>query len=223
MKKMLATILVLLIIFIGMLIYRTSEKEAEIKIDEINKIENYIKKIYGWKEVSNEALPEFDNINNADEKWLWGTLRENIDDYEFDYEKIESTAKEIFGENFNKEYPKAGTEFISFDEQNGKYQIKGINIDAISDLFLINKIEKNKDGYVVEIVEYLVDYTNSETGKIRIINTKDEEVYELTEEDATEGNIKKVVKENMDKFTKKIVKLEKDNDKIFIKSVNLKN
>ena len=49
MKKMLATILVLLIIFIGMLIYRTSEKEAEIKIDEINKIENYIKKIYGWK------------------------------------------------------------------------------------------------------------------------------------------------------------------------------
>ena len=222
MKKMLITIVILLII-IGLLIIRTNEKEAELKIDEINKIEEYIKKIYGWKEITDQALPEFDNINNANEKWIWGILRDNIDDNEIEYETIEKTRKELFGNNFNKEYPKEGTEFISFDEQRGKYQVKQMNIDAINDTFFINKIEKNNNGYDVEIIEYLVDYTNSETGKIKIKNTKDEEIYELTEEEATDGNIKKVVKENIDRFTKKQVILEKDNYKIFIKSVNLKS
>lgn len=223
MKKMLATILVLLIIFIGMLIYRTSEKEAEVKIDEINKIESYLEKIYGWKEVTNQALPEFDDINNADEKWLWGTLRENIDDYEIDYDKIESTIKDLFGNNLKKEYPKEGTEFISYDEQSGKYQVKEITLDAIKDSFLLNKIDKTKDSYTAEIVEYLVDYTNSDGGKILIKNLNDETIYELTEEEATDGNIQKVVKENIERFTKKQVELEKNNDKIFIKSVNLKS
>lgn len=213
MKKMLATIIVLLIIFIGMLIYRTSEKEAEIKIDEINKIENYIEKIYGWKEVTNEALPEFDDINNADEKWLWGTIRENIDDYEIDYQTIENTKKELYGNNLSKEYPKEGTELISFDEQSGKYEVKEITLDAIKDSFFLNKIDKTKEGYTAEIVEYLVDYTNSDDGKIQIKNLEDEKIYDLTEEEATDGNIKKVVKENMDKFTKKQVILEKEEEK----------
>lgn len=223
MKKMFITIVILLIIFIGLLIFRTNEKEAEIKIDEINKIEEYIKKIYGWKEITDQALPEFDNINNANEKWIWGILRDNIDDNEIEYEKIEKTRKELFGNNFNKEYPKDGTDFISFDEQSGKYQVKQMNIDAINDTFLINKIEKNNNGYDVEIVEYLVDYTNSDTEKIKIKNTNDEEIYELTEEEATDGNIKKVVKENMDRFTKKQVILEKSNENIFIVSANSSN
>ena len=216
MRKMLAIIIVLLIIFISMLIYRNSEKESEVKIDEVNKIENYIEKIYGWKEVTNVALPEFSDINNADEKWLWGTVRENIDDYEIEYEKIENIAKELFGKKFVKEYPKEGTEFIMFDEQTKKYNVKEINLDAIKDSFLLNKIEKNKIGYEVEILEYLVDYTNSDNGKIIIKNLKEEIIYELTQEEATEGNIKKVVKENTNKFEKKRILLEKENEMIFI-------
>ena len=145
MKKMLITILVLLIIFIGMVIYRNSEKEAEVKVDEINQIEKYLEKIYCWKEVTNQALPEFNDINNADEKWIWGTLRENINENEIEYETIENTEKELFGKNYTKEYPKEGTEFITYDENSGKYKIKEINLDAIKDAFLINKIEKNQD------------------------------------------------------------------------------
>lgn len=222
MKKMLVTILILLIVFIGMLIFRTSENEKEIKIDEINKIESYIKKIYGWKEVTDDALPEFDDINNANEKWLWGILRENIDDSEIDYSKIENTTKEIYGKNFTKEYPKEGTEFIFYDKEKEKYIVKETTLDAVNDLFLINKIEKNKNIYDVEIAEYLVDYTNSDSGKIKIKNTNEEEIYELTEEEATDGNIKKVVKENMDRFTKKQIELEKENESIYVKKVERK-
>ncbi|MBO4292954.1 MAG: hypothetical protein J5881_00985 [Clostridia bacterium] len=223
MKKMLILITILLIIFIGLLIYRTNEKEAEIKVDEINRIEKYMEKIYGWKEITTQALPEFDDINNVDEKWIWGALRENIEDNVIEYETIEKTKKELFGNNFTKEYPKEGTEFIAYDEQSGKYKIKEINLDAIKDAFLINKIEKNPKGYDLEIVEYQVDYTISDNEKIKVKNTNDEDIYELTEEEATDGNIQKVVKENIEKFTKKQVKLEKENDKIFIKSVALKN
>ena len=222
MKKMLVTILILLIVFIGMLIFRTSENETEIKIDEINKIESYIKKIYGWKEVTDDALPEFDDINNANEKWLWGILRENIDDSEIDYSKIENTTKEIYGKYFTKEYPKEGTEFIFYDKEKEKYIVKETTLDAVNDLFLINKIEKNKNIYDVEIAEYLVDYTNSDSGKIKIKNTNEEEIYELTEEEATDGNIQKVVKENMDRFTKKQIELEKENESIYVKKVERK-
>lgn len=222
MKKMIATIIVLLIIFIGMLIYRTSEKEAEIKVDEVNKIEDYMEKIYGWKEVTGEALPEFSDINAAEEKWLWGMVRKNIEDYEIDYEKIENTAKELYGENLKKEYPKEGGEFIFYNEQNAKYEIKEITLDAIKDTFFLNKIDKSKDGYTAEIVEYLVDYTNSDEGKIIIKNFNEETIYELTEEEATEGNTKKIVKENLEKFTKKQVTLEKEGERIVIKKVERK-
>ena len=165
-------------------------------------------------------MPEFDDINNANEKWLWGILRENIDDSEIDYSKIENTTKEIYGKNFTKEYPKEGTEFIFYDKEKEKYIVKETTL--VNDLFLINKIEKNKNIYDVEIAEYLVDYTNSDSGKIKIKNTNEEEIYELTEEEATDGNIQKVVKENMDRFTKKQIELEKENESIYVKKVERK-
>lgn len=218
MKKMIVTIIILFIIFISMVLYRNSEKEAEVKIDEVNEIESYIEKIYGWKEVTGEALPTFDNVNNANEKWIWGIVRENIDGLEIEYEQIEEKSKELYGKDLNKEYPKEGTEFIVYDEQTQKYKINETTLDAISDSYLLNKIEKDKNGYVVEIVEYLVDYTDSENGKVVIKNLNEDKIYELTEEEATDGNIKKVVKENMDKFSKKKVTLEKE-ETVVVKKV----
>ena len=216
MRKMIVTIIILFIIFISMVIYRNSEKEAEIKIDEVNKIENYIEKIYGWKEVTNEALPKFDNVNNADEKWIWGIVRENINDSEIDYKIIEEKAKELYGNKFEREYPKEGTDFIMYDSNKEKYIVKRISIDAIKDTFLLNKIDRENNGYMIEIIEYLVDYTNSDNGKVSIKNLDEETIYELTEEEATDGNIKKVVKENIDKFTKKKVTLENEDGRIVI-------
>ena len=104
MKKMIVTIIILFIIFISMVIYRNMEKENELKVDEINKIEEYIGKIYGWKEITNEALPEFDDINNAEEKWIWNSIRENLSDFEVEYDQIENKIKELYGTNLKKQY-----------------------------------------------------------------------------------------------------------------------
>ena len=219
MKKLIAIMIILFIIFISMLIYRNNEKEAEVKIDEIKQIESYIEKIYGWREVTDEALPTFQDINNANENWLWGTVRENIEDYEIDYEKIENTGKELFGEKFTKEYPKEGNKFITYNQENGKYQLKEIMLDAIKDSFLIEKIEKKENEYTVEIIEYLIDYTNADNNRVTINNLKDEKIFELVEEEATETNIKKLIKESKEKFSKKRIILEKNDNNIFIKSV----
>lgn len=219
MKKMIVTIIILFIIFISMVIFKNIEKSQEIKVDEVNKIEKYIEKIYGWKEITDEALPEFNDINNVNEKWIWGIVRENIEDIETDYDIIENTANELYGSDFQKKFPTEGNEFISYDNEKQKYIVKQTNLDAISDAYLLNKIDRNKDGYTVEIIEYLVDFTDEDKDNVIIKNLQNEKIYELTSEDATESNIKKVVKENIGRFSKKKIFLKKSNDNIFVTKV----
>lgn len=216
MKKMVITIIVLFIIFIGMVIYRNIEKSEEIKIGEIQNIESFVQKIYGWKEVTKEALPEFDNINNADETWTWGIIRKNLEDYELTYEEIQSKIKEIYGDELNKEYPKEGTSFIK--NEGEKYTTCEIALDAIKDSFFLNKIERTKNGYTAEIAEYLVDYTNSDNGKISIKNLNEEIIAEISSEE-TESNIVQIIKNNIDKFSKKKITLENNNEKLIVKKV----
>ena len=64
MKKMLIIIVILASILIGMIIYKNIaiSSKNNINIQEIQKIEENISNIYLWKEVTNVALPEFENI-----------------------------------------------------------------------------------------------------------------------------------------------------------------
>lgn len=206
MKKLFIIIGVLAVIFVGMLIYKnTANGRNDITIGEINEIENYISKIYMWKEVTNESLPLFDNINNADDLWVWEAVKRNLEEYEVTYEQIEGQAKELFGESFQKEFPKAGTTSITYNEENDKYILAETDFDAVEDDFLLNNIEKENDNYVVDIIEYLEDYSSDDT--IIIKNTNEEEIIKLSSND-TESRIKDIVKENIDKFTKKRVYLK---------------
>ena len=216
MKKIIAIIIILLIIFVSLLVHRNMENESSIKIEEVNKIEEYIKKIYNWKEISDEALPTFDDINNANEKWLWGNVRTNIDEYEVEYEKIENITKDLYGENLNKKYPKEGNEFIVFNAVNNKYELNELTLDAQKDSFLIKNIEKDNNNYKVDIIEYLVDYSNADSGKISVENLKGEKIYELIQEEASDGNIGKLVKDNIDKFSTKTIILEKKDNNIYV-------
>ena len=57
MKKLIAIILVLIIIFIGVCIYKSnSNKNKSVTAEEVDNIQNYISKIYMWKEVTGDAL-----------------------------------------------------------------------------------------------------------------------------------------------------------------------
>ena len=226
MKKLVALICVLLVIFIGMYINKTKSSQKIVTASEVEKVEEYISKIYMWKEVTEEALPEFNNINEAPDLWTWEVVKKNLEDYELTYEEIQQKATELFGKQFTKQFPKEGTEYIKYDEQTDKYITSGIGLDSLDDCFLIKNINKNKNEYDVEIVEYLEDYSNSagvededEVYDIYIKNLNQDTIATIK---SNEGETKAIetVKENIDKFTTKTIKLIKDSDgNIYVKQV----
>lgn len=226
MKKLVAIICVLLVIFIGMYINKTKSSQKMVTASEVEKVEKYISKIYMWKEVTEEALPKFNNINEAPDLWTWEVVKKNLEDYELTYEEIQQKATELFGKQFTKQFPKEGTEYIKYDEQTDKYITSGIGLDSLDDSFLIKNINKNKNEYDVEIVEYLEDYSNSagvededEVYDIYIKNLNQDTIATIK---SNEGETKAIetVKENIDKFTTKTIKLIKDSDgNIYVKQV----
>ena len=222
MKKMLIIIFILTLILIGMLVYRSRSvsNSEQVTINEIENIETYISEIYMWREITNEALPTFDTINNANELWIWEVVKKNLEEFELDYQQIQDKAKEIFGEDFKKEFPKEGSQSFEYNEETQKYYPTEINLDNKEDMFLLNTIEKTDEGYKVEIIEYIEDYSKIVEGQNTIIieNLNQEQIGQVSEQDS-EQNIQDIVKRNIDKFSKKQIYLKQQNDKLYVEKV----
>lgn len=226
MKKLVAIICILLVIFVGMYVNRSKSNQKLITATEVEKVEEYISKIYMWKEITGDALPKFDNINDAPDVWTWEVVKKNLENYDLTKDEIQNKATELFGNQFKKQFPQEGTEYMQYDEKLGKYISTGIELDTLDDCFYIKNIRKTKDGYEVEIAEYLEDYVNSlgvedenEIYEIYIKNLNEETIANVKN---TEGETKTidVVKENLDKFTTKTVNLKKSsNGNIYVESV----
>lgn len=228
MKKLIVIIVILLLIFVGMYMYKHNKiignQSTEVSIDEINKIETYLQKIYMWREITGDALPVFDDINDAPDVWLWEVVKKNLEEYTLTYEQLQDKAKEIFGEDLQKEFPKEGYEYMEYNEETNTYYAIGSGLDNQEDVFLLDKIQKQDNGYTVQIVEYLEDYsegyeTSDGAYNIQIKNLKDEIIGEVNSEES-ETNIQQVVKDNINRFTKKEVNLKTDeNGSIYVTSV----
>ena len=208
MKKLLVIICILLVIFIGMYVYKKNINQNNVTASDVQRVQDYISKIYMWQEVTEEALPKFDNINDAPDLWTWEVVKKNLDDYELEYDEIQQKAIELF------------------DKELQKYIATGIGLDTLEDTFLIKNINKTKNGYDVEIIEYLEDYENAvgledenSTYDVYIKNLN-KDIIAIVKSDDSETNAIEVVKENIEKFTTKTVKLVKDSEgKIFVESV----
>lgn len=221
MKKLVVIILILLIIFIGMYVYRQNKihanRNSETTIDEVNKIETYLQKIYMWKEITGEALPTFDNINNAPEIWLWEVVKKNLEEYELSYEQIQEKAKELFGEELQKDFPKEGYQYMEYNEDTNTYYAIGSGLDNQEDVFLLQDIQKQENGYIVEIIEYLEDYSETESTdqtsatSIYLENLNEEKIVTIPSTTA-EPDILENLKQNADKFPKKTLIIQEDEE-----------
>lgn len=218
MKKMLIIIIVLAIILVGMIIYKNSAvgSKNNVNIQEIEKIEQSISKIYLWKEITKEALPAFEDVNNADELWIWEVVKKNLEEYEISYEEIEQKSKEILGKELNKMFPKEGNQCFQYNEETNKYSATEIQLDQMEDSFLLDKIEKTNEAYKVEIIEYLEDYSKEE--KIVIRNLKEEEIGQVSNNDS-KTKIQEIVKNNKSRFDKKRVYLKNENNNLIVQKV----
>ena len=236
MKKLIAIICILLVIFIGMYINQRNQIESsKISAEEVDNIEVYVTNIYMWKEVTGEALPKFQNINDAPDKWVWEVVKKNMEKYEdITFEEIQEKAKEIFNTDFAKQFSKDGNTSFEYQSDENTYVATNVELDTENDKFLINNIKKTKQGYEVEIVEYLEDYSNEpedvimdEENKtaeetefdIPIKNVNEETVFSVKNTEGPTEIIDKV-KLNIDKFTKKKLTIEKgENDKLYVTKV----
>ena len=218
MKKMLIIIVVLASILITMIIYRniSSGNKNNVNIGEIQNIEDSISKIYLWKEVTKNALPEFQNINDADDLWIWEVVKKNIEKYEVTFDEIEQTSKELFGENFSKKFHKEENRSFEYDEKNNFYLATEVNLDQMEDNFLILNINRKQEEYEVDIIEYLEDYSNEK--KVIIRNINEEEIGQVSINDS-ETKIQDIVKDNGARFNKKKLYFKMENNKLIIQRV----
>ena len=247
MKKLVIIIVILLLILIGMIIYRNTaiKSNNQVNVQDVEKIETYITKIYMWKEVTSEALPTFENINEVSDIWIWEAVKKNLENYELTYDEIQNKAKELFGPDFTKEFPREGTENLTYNPETDKYYATGMGLDQEEDCFLLNNIQKTETGYEVEIVEYLEDYSqesaenegvqeniteqgnlgteeavNEQSYQIVIRNLNDEEIGKV--EESQESSSQDIVKNNIDRFTRKIVTLKQEGDNLYVQKVSNK-
>ena len=203
-----------------MVIYRNirlqDNQNNNVSIEEVEKIQETISNVYMWKEVTGEALPEFQDINSADEKWIWEVVKNNLENYEVTYEEIEEEAKVIFGESFNKEFSKEGNSSFEYNSETNRYIATEVEFDQKEDSFLLDNIGKTETGYEVEIIEYLEDYSEGESVIVR--NTNEEEIGRVATSES-ETNIQEIVKNNKNRFTKKKIYMKKENDNLIIERV----
>lgn len=219
MKKMLVIIVILAMILVSMIIYKNIaiNKNKSVNVHEVEQIEEYISKIYMWKEITKEALPTFENINNANELWVWEVIKKNLETYETTYEEIQQKGKELFGEKFERKIPKEGNDSFYYDKESNKYLATEIVLDEEEDSFLLKDIEKEGEKYKVKIIEYIEDY--SEENKVIIRNLQEEEIGRVSTSDS-ETKIKEIVKNNKERFSQKNIEIKKEKDNLVIEKVN---
>lgn len=219
MKKMLVIIVILAMILVSMIIYKNIaiNKNKSVNVQEVEQIEEYISRIYMWKEITKEALPTFENINNANELWVWEVIKKNLETYETTYEEIQQKGKELFGEKFERQIPKEGNDSFYYDKESNKYLATEIVLDEEEDSFLLKDIEKEGEKYKVKIIEYIEDY--SEENKVIIRNLQEEEIGRVSTSDS-ETKIKEIVKNNKERFSQKNIEIKKEKDNLVIEKVN---
>lgn len=226
MKKMIVLIVILSIIYVSLFIDKKielqNEKKTVVSIDEVIVIETYLEKIYMWQEITNEALPEFEDINDADELWIWNVVGKNIEEQEIEYSEIQKKAVELLGNDFKLQFPEEGGYNYVYIEEEDIYMITGISLDAQNDSFYIMNIEKNGDEYIVDVAEYLEDYdvTSGQEEEFVYIKSTKREILGKVAMNELKNMGKEIVKENISKCTQKRIVLKKENEKIYVKSID---
>ena len=101
-----------------------------------------------------------------------------------------------------------------------KYYPTQTEFDNEEDSFLLNTITKTQDGYIVEIIEYLEDYSKVTEGMdiVLIRNLNEEEIGQAKSEN-DEQNIQDIIKRNEEKFTKKTIYLKQVEENLYVQKI----
>lgn len=156
------------------------------KIIEEEKVKEFIDRIYF---IGLDLIPSFNDINSVDEEWIWLCAHSNLFSDGKDpgmyvtKEQVEESAKEVFGEDLEKQFPNDGLEFW-LEPEDGKYFVgrAGLDPDYINDYEVVDIIAE-QDKIIVEVVEYKYNSLHDDT-TLQIINIENNQVIDnIKEED----------------------------------------
>ena len=190
-------------------------KNENTSITDIEEVvlKEYIEKIYRRFEIS---IPEFEDINKADGKWLWGAIYNNCQKVTFDTgegysigcamtEEMIKVGKELFGEALSIRPPKEGNiNFFEYVSKYDGYAEIGRGGEMLVPKYVISQISRKNDMFFITLVEYKYDNTrfpySAEPYQISL-NNGEEKVVEFSSTDKFDDE--KYVLENKDKFVQK--------------------
>lgn len=134
---------------------KKEENEVNATEAEISLIQEYLNKIYNYFETT---MPEFENINEANEEWIWGVSLDNIYDYTtgeaVSYNDLTTSANKLFGDNLTLTLPKKEIGLVEYNEENDTYIVapRGGVLGVLG--IVVKSAKKTTSGFEVETVEY---------------------------------------------------------------------
>lgn len=197
----------------------TNKNESETKkVTNLEKtmVEDYVQKIYKYGEF--EIMPNFDDINKADEEWVWAIAFSQLENKEMvqKYEVVDK-AKELFGQGFNKEPKEDSIISAYWNEELNYYEGKAHGFMAEEEArYIIKDAYKTDNTYNVEIVEYVLNVNEVMEEKVNpqvIIKSGNKIVKTVSENEDYD-----YVKENTSLFASRILELQEVNGKLHIVS-----
>lgn len=159
--KILIILIVILLIIFG--IYKFSTSKNTTPVDEFKDLKNYLSIIYG----KTYLIPEFENINDASENWLWDNVNQYLNGtpeyeernnkaYDYTYEEICQIVNKLYGNDLTKKFP-TGAEFMRYDTYNDKYAPTAYGVQSYFD-YKIDEIKKEKNLYTVSIYDFTISF-----------------------------------------------------------------
>ena len=155
MKKFIKIFIILIIIvFITFGIYKLTQNKSKKTTSNYPDLEKYINTIYG----KTYLIPEFENINDADENWLWENINQylhnnsefderNSKQYDYTYDEICQFVNTIYGPDLKKTFP-TGAEYMRYDTYHDKYGPTSYGLEYYYD-YKIENIDKNENIYTI--------------------------------------------------------------------------
>lgn len=224
--------IIIIALILGFIIYKqfievpgyvAGERAIEELIAQVyyEDVEKYLNNIFikNENQLNHVSLPEFTNINEASEEWIWMVLYTNLESEEntYTYEQINEELVTLFSENLNKKFPQNGIEgLIAKNEETGMYYKLDIEKGLKNYRYCIKTQSQEEKIYKINIIEYTF-LNNEENFTYTLIDKEGNELNKYNYEGKTEEEkckiklqIEKEISENQYNLTEKeiVIKVE---------------
>ncbi len=169
MKKLLK--LLIIIALIGIILFCLYKfvfnKNTKNQANKYSDLKRYLSDIYGVTFL----IPEFDDINEADEQWLWENVNQylwnhddeyheqNSQEYGYTYDEVSKIVKILYGDDLKKQFPK-GAISMRYNSYRDLYAPTAYSVSNYYS-YRLDNISQNGNIFTISLYDYTILSTNS--------------------------------------------------------------